>query len=447
VSGVARHDKWEITEQGRRYDDEGAGGVWNVAANRSRGHTPNVVIERGLRLHATRHSPNLPHVNPDASPVRPAPMVSPDLAAPALAPALLRLHATLSQRDFWPAVRTLAREALTSDSVTLEIAHDAEGVPRTILREGHPYTPRERRREHPARAWLAEHVGALAYRLTDVAPPRELRRSPFYKRVMRREGWDNLLCVVAWRAQQVVGTLNFHRAAGQPDFTLRELRVAEALQPHFQIALNRMLAHEEAVFLGRQFADLLENVPVGLLLLDWELRPLWINGEAAQACAVWNHGERRAAALSPRRAFRVPDALAKACMEQRAQWESTNSEARESATRPRVLSEDAIGVHAQLALHAVQKGSLLRPVFHIQLDYRRPRGDRNRPLSPGAVALLARLTTREREVAIRVREGLSTEEIAIELRRSFHTIKTQLTSIFQKLGVHSRTKVAALLNR
>ena len=83
----------------------------------------------------------------------------------------------------------------------------------------------------------------------------------------------------------------------------------------------------------------------------------------------------------------------------------------------------------------------------LQLDYRRPRGDRHRPLSPGAVALLARLSEREREVAMRVREGLRTVEIAAELRRSPLTIKTQLAAIFAKLDVRGRTRVAALLSR
>ena len=78
---------------------------------------------------------------------------------------------------------------------------------------------------------------------------------------------------------------------------------------------------------------------------------------------------------------------------------------------------------------------------------RRPRGDREHPLSPGAVALLARLTEREREVAMRVREGLRTAEIAAELHRSPLTIKTQLAAIFAKLAVRGRTRVAALLNR
>lgn len=186
---------------------------------------------------------------------------------------------------------------------------------------------------------------------------------------------------------------------------------------------------------------MLEDVPVGLLLLDAECRPLWFNEEAARACAVWNHGERHAAALRARKAFRVPAALAAACRELHA----------DPAEPVKVVSDNARGLHARIKFQPAHPNNSgppeAGPAYHIQLDYRRPRGDRHRPLSPGAVALLARLSEREREVAMRVREGLRTAEIATELRRSPLTIKTQLAAVFAKLGVRGRTRVAALLNR
>ncbi|MBS0663818.1 MAG: helix-turn-helix transcriptional regulator [Verrucomicrobia bacterium] len=183
---------------------------------------------------------------------------------------------------------------------------------------------------------------------------------------------------------------------------------------------------------------MLEEVPVGLLLLDLELEPLWFNAEAANACAVWNHGERRAAALRARSAFRVPPALLEAC---RALLATPPG----GTLPPQVVSDHGRGLHARVRLHTPGGGQ--PAAFHLHLDYRRPRGDRHRPLSPGAVALLARLTEREREVAMRVREGLRTVEIAAELHRSPLTIKTQLAAVFAKLGVRGRTRVAALLNR
>ncbi|HEY0945276.1 MAG TPA: helix-turn-helix transcriptional regulator [Opitutaceae bacterium] len=189
------------------------------------------------------------------------------------------------------------------------------------------------------------------------------------------------------------------------------------------------------------YAALLEDVPLGLLLLDWELHPMWFNNEAARACAVWNHGERGGAALRARTAFRVPPALAAACEALRARGPAS-----EPPARPHVVSEHSRGLHAHIKLVAAGP-ALADRAFHIQLDYRRPRGDRDRPLSPGALALLARLSDREREVAMRVREGLRTAEIAAELKRSPLTIKSQLAAIFAKLGVRSRSRVAALLNR
>ena len=187
-------------------------------------------------------------------------------------------------------------------------------------------------------------------------------------------------------------------------------------------------------------AAMMEDVPVGLLLLDWDITPLWFNAEAARACAVWNHGERRAAALRARHDSRVPMPLADACRALRERWPDDDA-----VKQPHVVSDLPRGLHARIRLHPLSAEHT--PAFHVQLDYRRPRGDRDRPLSPGAVALLARLTEREREVAMRVREGMRTIEIAAELHRSPLTIKTQLAAIFTKLGVRGRTRVAALLNR
>lgn len=209
--------------------------------------------------------------------------------------------------------------------------------------------------------------------------------------------------------------------------------------------LRRALAREHPAVLAAYFATMLEEVPIGLLLLDDELRPLWYNGEAAYACAVWNHGERKAAALRPGRNFRVPPPLLKACAEIKGNW--VRHHGPHFRARPAVLSEFSLGLHARIIPRAAHLDPPRPPTFEIHLDYRRPRGDRNRPISAGAVALLARLTPREREVAMAVREGLRTNRIAAQLRRSPLTIKTQLTSIYAKLGAEGRTEVAARLNR
>jgi len=191
---------------------------------------------------------------------------------------------------------------------------------------------------------------------------------------------------------------------------------------------------------------MLRDFPIGLLVLNWDLQPVWYNDEAALACAVWNHGERLAAALNSKRSFQLPVALADVCADLRQKWEAPARSRDKTPMPPAMLSHPTLGLHVQIAIGRGLSDPQ-RLAFQVQIDYRRQRGDRHQAVSPGALALLARLSTREREVAMKIREGQRTAEIAREFRRSPLTIKTQLTSVFAKLGVHNRCQVAALLNR
>ena len=186
----------------------------------------------------------------------------------------------------------------------------------------------------------------------------------------------------------------------------------------------------------------LDDLPVGLLVLSAHGTPLWFNREAEVVCTVWNRTPLRRDALPLKRAeFSVPSVLWSACQTLLAADNPAGP-----APGPAIINEPERGLHAVIRLQR-RAGRTGPPACFLQLDYRRPRGDRDRPIPPGALSLLSRLTFREREVALRVRDGLTTEEIARELRRSKLTIKTQLAGIFKKLGVSNRSRVTALLNR
>jgi len=186
----------------------------------------------------------------------------------------------------------------------------------------------------------------------------------------------------------------------------------------------------------------LDDLPIGLLVVSAHGKPLWFNREAEVVCAVWNRTPLRKDALPLKRAdFTVPEVLWKECS---ALLAADNPDG--AVPEPRIFTEGDRGLHAVIRLQR-RPGRTGPPACFLQLDYRRPRGDRERPISPGALSLLSRLTFREREVALRIRDGLTTEEIAKELRRSRLTIKTQLAGIFRKLGVANRSRVTAMLNR
>ena len=59
--------------------------------------------------------------------------------------------------------------------------------------------------------------------------------------------------------------------------------------------------------------------------------------------------------------------------------------------------------------------------------------------------LLEKLSTKERDVALLIREGLSNKEIALRVGTTERTVKAHLSSIYEKIGVKDRLALAILL--
>jgi DNA-binding NarL/FixJ family response regulator len=60
-------------------------------------------------------------------------------------------------------------------------------------------------------------------------------------------------------------------------------------------------------------------------------------------------------------------------------------------------------------------------------------------------SLSGELTVAERELVQFVRIGFSNKEIAARLDKSVRTVKTQLTSVYKKCGVRSRSRLLAMM--
>lgn len=63
-----------------------------------------------------------------------------------------------------------------------------------------------------------------------------------------------------------------------------------------------------------------------------------------------------------------------------------------------------------------------------------------------ADALFCQLTPAERDIVDLLRRGWSNKEIACELDKSVRTVKTQLTSVYKKFDVRSRSQLLAKLS-
>lgn len=59
--------------------------------------------------------------------------------------------------------------------------------------------------------------------------------------------------------------------------------------------------------------------------------------------------------------------------------------------------------------------------------------------------LLEKLSHKEREVALLIKEGLSNKEIAVRVNITERTVKAHLSSVYEKLGIKDRLALALLL--
>lgn len=365
---------------------------------------------------------------------------------------LLRLHASADIPQFWAALQEILRDTVPYDALVayLNFLDFATSWQATEILA----TPNARR---PA-AWfqhrravdmtpqfvLSQPKQVKVYRLSDVVPDAaELRRSAFFKEFLAPGGWHHLAVSLFWRGEQVGSQIALRRTAGQGDFTPAEIVFLEALHPHLETVLGRLLALEEERARRRSLESFNHHLPFALLFLDWQLAPLHVNQAGLELCARWNFGVEKARAYQPRAVFAPPADILRACAALKADWL-----ARQSAGEPRALGATTLahpqqpGLSATIRLHAEEHTRAAYPGFIVYLE---DRATAPEPEHLAGQSLLARLTAAEREIARGVCAGHGNDEIARRLRKSVKTVKAQLTSIYKKLGVAGRSQLLVRL--
>jgi len=124
----------------------------------------------------------------------------------------------------------------------------------------------------------------------------------------------------------------------------------------------------------------------------------------------------------------------------------------------RLVSEIVIRRTAEQGDFTAREMALLQRLHpHLETTLQRSSAVERRAGSAGAAqpdeatkhnaiqALPSELTVAERELVQFVRIGFSNKEIAARLDKSVRTVKTQLTSVYKKCGVRSRTRLLAMM--
>ncbi len=363
--------------------------------------------------------------------------------------ALLKLHATQEMEEFWTTARLVLHTALPLHFICMCLRPFAL-MPSTVYRERAPFASEEEfqrfQEVSPVGAYLANRPGTTIVRMSDLLPDVELMGTEFYRRFMLPHDDRYFACLNFWHGGLFQGLIGLHRTSTQRDFSDAELALLNQLHPHFNTVLQRILSlhRERAVRLSLE--KLLVNLPIATVLLDWDLRIASRNRSAVELCAVWNIGRERAGCEKPDARLKLPPQVLAYCEDFKAHWNPCLHRTCALTSTPGVylMHPQLPELRASVNLLQLDAAPLSMPMFLIRIE---DHGDQANPANGAetSIGLLARLSQREREVAQLVGQGLSNNEVARRLRKSVLTVKRQLRSIYDKLDVSSRSRLAALL--
>lgn len=299
-------------------------------------------------------------------------------------------------------------------------------------------------RNHKCDIWLRRspvnpHVSVVRH--SDYTPCAMLRRSAYYKKVLRPLGSAHGASVVAWRDDTWLGTLTVMRNEQQGDFTNEQMMELQALQPHFACVIRRMAGYQETRLIHSSLRHFMSSLPTATLILDWNLKVLHYNSIVGQICFQWKYGARASLFKAPGR-FQVPGDILAAIERMRPsimkqKW--NQSPGGRKSLHLNYTHPSMPWLSASIEFLPSRLLSLSKGTFLVTLKESPSSSHRNTDVSDK----LNQLTRRERECALLAAEGLHNQDIAKKLGKSQITVRNQLSSIYRKLGIDSRHKLIA----
>jgi DNA-binding CsgD family transcriptional regulator len=270
---------------------------------------------------------------------------------------------------------------------------------------------------HDVNKFQSLAVGAAHVATLDAATGGQRAASTRYREIMSPLGLGDELRAALVTPAGCWGYLCLHRADSPHGFTPAEVRLLDRLAPHLGNGCRQSLAVPYRDGLG------IAAAAPGVVILNPDLTVAAITGEA----------ERWLASIADHRPG--PGRLPVAVYTVAARLQSISGGTARPGAVPAVRVPSTTG--GWLLIHASRLHSSAGGDIAVIIE----------PAHPGNVAPLLLsslgLTPRERDVALLVLRGASTQAIGAELYLSAYTVKDHLKSIFDKTGVRSRRDLVA----
>jgi len=362
---------------------------------------------------------------------------------------MLDLQRALDLESFWRANLQLLQSVLPHHSCSLML-----GIVDFEPHEGRHFVARDNSGANQpltslsiSRPFLAAHPQVKMYTYSEILQEDPRARQRRVERERHFRGWDEFVHLAFWDGAHPEAVLSIRRTEEQGEFLAEEREFLASLHPVIDAGLRRLRAFEGERGRRLSMERFISGLPLPVMFLGPDRALQFATQEAYDLCAAWNFGYEEARVMNTRRCFRVPVPIADACARLADIWDrAANAGLTVGLESSRVVHPERGGLVAKVDVSQPFKGSLVRPGFWVTLASERNLDGASPQLKAEAVHHLQFLTPSERRVALLVAEGLRNHDVAHQLGKSPRTVDFQLSAIYRKLGVTSRTELARLLS-
>ncbi len=272
----------------------------------------------------------------------------------------------------------------------------------------------------------AYHIGQVGEVTVHREPsPDRVAKNAYYRGFMLPQGLGTGPLVTITLAQEqdrLEGILSVIARANGPPLRHRELELLRALAPHLVRARSLCLAIDRDRARESGFSDVLDQLQIGVILIDETGHPVFANRSAVELLGVADGSD------TGQRLEQVRSALTRTTGALRIGADDRGSGVAQ-------IRSPVDGAPLQMTVSNIERGSSrLQNEVSNAVFLADPRRAAGHPVS--VLRALYRLTPAEAQLALLLSTGLSLEDAAKRLRVTVGTARTRLKRVFEKTNTH-----------
>jgi DNA-binding CsgD family transcriptional regulator len=282
---------------------------------------------------------------------------------------------------------------------------------------------------------------SVVCKVDDILPYNRWVNLKIYNEFYRPQNIHYKLSICLRSSDKVFGLIGIFRPKEHRDFSRREMAKARILVPHITTALENIIRLSEADGSKSLFWECNHELPLfGVIMLDYELQPLYWNSEAKKFCLALYREQQPQFNEMKAEDPPIPSEILQDCLALKGLRQSANHPV--SLNRQRIIDagqNKRFQMISSLIEHSFHEVSYRSFVIYL-LDFSE--------ICKGKEEILReeyQLTNREIDIVRCVYQGLTNNEIGERLFISRFTVETHLKNIFDKTKVKRRTALASLL--